>query len=384
VTDPEHRGDAAVPGGRFDAVRRGPLVVEVVAYVVLGLADTVLALRQGRTTALGIGTSPAVAVLVALRRRFPDRLGPLGAGALVLAAAGLFARPAAVTTLTVLALAVLVGAGCRRLPPRPAVALAAAGAVAMAVTPRAWGYPLLAVPSTAVWGVALALGLILRDADARRLAERGQARTAERIRIARELHDVVAHQVTGIVVRAQAARLLASRSGGPAEGYAEIEDAASAALTAMRRLVRMLRTDDEPAPAGAGLRRALETAAGDDPRVTLSLPDEAGLPAEVVATAYWVTLESLTNARRHAAAATSVEVAARVERSVFGSALVLDVGNDGVPAGAARRTGGFGLVGMAERVRAAGGTLRAGPADDGRWQVSVRLPVDGTASDEAV
>jgi signal transduction histidine kinase len=123
----------------------------------------------------------------------------LGAGTLALAA--LAAVPGA-SALAVLSAAVIVGAVCRRLRPLLAGALALPAGVVMveAGRARAWA----AVAAAVVRGVAVAVGLMLRDADARRRASAAEARTAERLRVARELHDVVAHRVTGIVVRAQA------------------------------------------------------------------------------------------------------------------------------------------------------------------------------------
>jgi hypothetical protein len=190
------------------------------------------------------GLGPAAAALAVLRRRLVTR----------------DARPD-----ETLAIALLVGAGCRRLSRNAAIALAVCGGVAMTAAPvLRYGVgssmALLAVPAALLWGGSLALGLILRDADDRRFAALAEVRTAERLRLARELHDFVAHHVTGIVVRAQAARMLAERpdtAGPDAEVYREIEVAGSDALTAMRRLVGMLRTDaPDPSPSAAGIRAA--------------------------------------------------------------------------------------------------------------------------------
>jgi signal transduction histidine kinase len=371
----EYRGR---PGVRF-----GPLAAEVSAFAVLAVVDTVVSARAGWAWA-GVpqSTGLSAAVLVLLRRRFPDGLGALAAGVLALAAVSAVV-PHLLSTMAVLAAAVAIGAGCRRLAGGPAIAVTAAGGAVMVGAGR--DTAVLAVSAAVLWGVAVALGLILRDADARRAAGAVEARTAERLRIARELHDVVTHHVTGIVVRAQAARLLAvrSRSGtrppDDDDGYAEIEDAAKAALTSMRRLVRMLRDDDRRSLERQDLARSLRAAIDDDPRVSLAIDDDGvALPAPVVATAYWLALESLTNVRRHAPGATTIGVDARLERSAFDPALLLTIVNDGAPEAA--KGDGFGLIGMAERVRDAGGTLRIGPAGDGRWQVAARLPLDGGAS----
>jgi signal transduction histidine kinase len=346
--------------------RSGLLVAEVAAFVVLAVVDAVIGLRAGFPWS-GVPQSAGVAaaVLAVLRGRLARPAA--GAGALALAAIAAAPGP---STLAALAAAVVVGAACRRSTPLVAVALSAAGGAVLVETGRAhlWS----AVGGAVLWGVAVAVGLMLRDADTRRRASAAEARTAERLRIARELHDVVAHHVTGIVVLAQASRVVAGTAG-----YAEIEDAAKEALTAMRRLVRTLRTDEAAPERTDDLERSLRIAAGDDPLVRLTVSDVGALPPKVVATAYWLTLEALTNARKHAPGATGITVSARTERSAFDAVLQLAVVND---ADAAQPRGeGFGLVGMAERVRDAGGTLRAGPTGDGRWEVMARLPLDGPA-----
>jgi signal transduction histidine kinase len=302
--------------------------------------------------------------------RAPD-LPALGVGTLALAA--IAALPGA-STLAVLSSAVIVGAGCRRLEPLIAAGLALGGGAVMVEAGRARTWA--AVAAAVIWGVSVAVGLMLRDADARRQASAVAARTAERLRIARELHDVVAHHVTGIVVRAQAAGVVAGKRDPAAmAGYGEIEDAAKEALTAMRRLVRTLRSDEVVAERTDDLERSLRIAAGDDPRVRITVEGVGSLPPRVVATAYWLTLEALTNVRKHAPGAAEIVVDARTENAAFDAALRIAIVNDAVAAPPPGE--GFGLVGMAERVRDAGGTLRTGPTGDGRWEVEARLPLNG-------
>ncbi|MGH3378536.1 MAG: sensor histidine kinase, partial [Actinoallomurus sp.] len=203
-------------------------------------------------------------------------------------------------------------------------------------------------------------------------------RTAERLRLARELHDFVAHHVTGIVVRAQAARVVASGPDGrDAEVYREIEEAGSDALTAMRRLVGMLRADT-PVPPAAGIRAAVLDAASGHDGITADLPEELDrlAPApEVITTVHRVVLEALTNVRRHAPEAADVRVEARVQHDPVADVLVLEVVNDAVRDSSGDGAG-YGLVGMAERVTALGGTLRAGAESGRRWRITVRLPLD--------
>jgi signal transduction histidine kinase len=392
--------------------RRGPLVAEIAALVLCTAADGAaiaagpLADRPaagpvaGLATAMTAGFGPAAAVLAVLRRRFPAWIGPIGAAIIAISLldtlVAALARPVAMApgaTETV-AIALLVGAGCRRLGRRGTIGLALCGGLAMAAAPVlrfGFGSPasLFAVPAALLWGASLAVGLILRDADHRRRTALAEARSAERLRMARELHDFVAHHVTGIVVRAQAARVLAGSAddGSDSEVFREIEEAGSDALKAMRRLVGMLRDDTahEPAPPAAGIRAAvLDAASGHDGVVTdLSgdLDRLAPAPA-VITTVHRVVLEALTNVRRHAPRATDVRVAARVQHDPAADVLCLEVVNDGAGEPSGER-GGYGLVGMRERVAALGGTLRAGAESGRRWRITVRLPLhDGIASTE--
>ncbi|WP_306746593.1 sensor histidine kinase [Saccharothrix yanglingensis] len=378
--------------------RRGVFVAEVVVLLVAMAADAVQALRgdapRGPLTPVLETVLPsvggAVAVLAVLRRRFPRRIESL-AGAVVgfslLSTAGsaVTERASAHPVVTeVVAAVLLVAAGCRRLPPVRAAVLAVAAGAAVVLAPVVRHGPdgpaaLFAVAAALTWGAALALGLILRDADARHRRELERTRADDRLRLARELHDLVAHHVTGIVVRTRAARALAGDPPAPAqdplEVYGEIEEAAAEALTATRRLVGVLRSDDpSPAPGGA-LGDVLRTAAGD--RASAHVADDVEglpLPPSVAGALHRVVLEALTNVRRHAPRAADVRVAARAEDGD----LVVEVANDGVPAGP--RGGGYGLTGMAERVAALGGALEAGPRPGGRWLVTARVPL-GPADD---
>jgi signal transduction histidine kinase len=375
--------------------RRGPLVAEIAALVLLAAVDSVMILRApparglaaGLAAAVVPGLGPAAAILAVLRRRFVTRIGPLGGGVVAISllntALSALAHGHRTPGLTeIMAIALLVGAGCRRLDRYAAIGLAAAGGVAMTVAPVlrfGAGSPaaLLAVPAALLWGGSLAVGLVLRDADARRLAALAEARAAERLRMARELHDFVAHHVTGIVVRAQAARVVAA--GTDAEVFREIEEAGSDALTAMRRLVGMLRTGSrDPAPYADGIRAAVLDAASAHDGIAPDLPDELDrltLAPEMVTTVHRVVLEALTNVRRHAPEATDVRVTARVQHDPASDVLVLEVVNDGVR-GPSGEGAGYGLVGMTERVTALGGTLRAGAESGRRWRITVRLPID--------
>jgi signal transduction histidine kinase len=303
-------------------------------------------------------------------------LGTAVAAALATTGARLPPQPGAAEAL---ALALMVGACCHRLSPRAATAQAVLGGCAATLAPiLRYGAEtpsgLYAAGAAVAWGGALAGGLVLRDADVRHRVEVLELRTAERLRLARELHDLVAHQIGGIVVRVQAAHRVAERSGGDTATFAELETAGAAALSAMRRLVGALRTGDEDLfVPPADLATAVDRAVPDDDRIHLDVgPGLAGLEVapEVVTTAHRLLTESLTNVRRHAPEAAEVRVLVRHEPP---GELLVEVVNDG--AGRPARRGGYGLLGMAERVAAVGGTVQAGPAAGRRWRVVARLPL---------
>lgn len=378
--------------------RRGPLVAEAVVLGALVVLDMVLAARagpgRGELTSVAVefapGVGPVVAVLAVLRRRFPGHiaglatavsglslLGTAVTAALATTGARLPPQPGAAETV---ALALMVGACCHRLSPKAATAQAVLGGCAATLAPilrYGTGSPaaLFAAGAAVAWGGALAGGLVLRDAEVRHRVEVLELRNAERLRLARELHDLVAHQITGIVVRVQAAHRVAERTGGDTTTFAELETAGAAALSAMRRLVGALRTGEEDLfVPPADLAAAVDRAVPDDERIHLDVsPGLAGLPVapEVVTTAHRLLTESLTNIRRHAPDAAEVRVLVHHEPP---GELRVEVVNDGAARPA--RRGGYGLLGMAERVAAVGGTVQAGPAEGRRWRVAARLPLE--------
>ncbi|ARH92420.1 MULTISPECIES: sensor histidine kinase [Streptomyces] len=232
--------------------------------------------------------------------------------------------------------------------------------------------------------VATGIGLYLRSLDNRRAHAVVSARREQRLEVARDLHDFVAHEVTGIVLEAQAAQL---GDASPEETRAllqRIEKAGLRALDSMDQTVTTLREADgrkwgEPPPTRLyGLAdlpelvgRFSSMAAAE---VALSLEDEVAgtLSREAEDTAYRVVLEALTNVRRHAPQAGRVEVfAARTADRAVEIAVADDAG-PGAPAGT-RQGGGTGLAGLEERVGALGGRLEAGPHGPG-WRVRCLLP----------
>lgn len=203
-----------------------------------------------------------------------------------------------------------------------------------------------------------------------------QIRSQERVGLARELHDIVAHHVSAIAVQAQAGRALAGqRPEAGLEALAAIEGEASQTLAEMRAMVRVLR---EEAPAEytpqPGVADLASLARRDPvPVVEVDLPDDLDpLPHPVDAAVYRLAQEALTNALRHARNPSRVEI--RVVKA--GGRLRLRVTDDGQIDPARPASHGFGLLGMTERVQLLGGTLRAGPESGGGWTVDAELPME--------
>lgn len=231
---------------------------------------------------------------------------------------------------------------------------------------------------------AIGAGATLRNMEGARRRALDSVRAEQRAEFARDLHDFIAHHVTGIVVQAQGARFIAEQDPRRVLlALEQIERAGAETMASMRRMVGVLRDPqsrpDAPlAPvAGVGDLPALIeqfTAAGGLPaRLDTGGDDGADLPVEVSTSAYRVVMEALTNARQHARQATAVDVWLRRT----GSQLLLRVANDGPPPRPAgpRDRPGYGLAGLAERVRAVGGQITAGPGVDGGWVVDVALPL---------
>jgi signal transduction histidine kinase len=210
----------------------------------------------------------------------------------------------------------------------------------------------------------------------------------ERARIARELHDVVAHRVSLMTVQAGAAKAVASEDPeGALRAMGAVEEAGRQALTELRHLLGVLRPEADPGGLGpqpglADLPRLLDEVRGAGVRVAPAadgLP--AGLPARVDLFAYRIVQEALTNVLKHAGPGARVDVRLRTDRD----RLVVEVIDDGprTPSGPATIPmvmGGHGIVGMRERALLLGGTLEAGPRPDGGFAVIARLPLGGEPS----
>ncbi|RNM16089.1 sensor histidine kinase [Nocardioides pocheonensis] len=203
-----------------------------------------------------------------------------------------------------------------------------------------------------------------------------QVRNHERVGLARELHDMVAHHVSAIAVQAQAGRAMAGqRPEAALEALTAIEGEASRTLAEMRAMVRVLR-DGAPAEYNPqpGVADLVSLARRDPvPVVDVELPDDLDpLPQPVDAAVYRLAQEALTNALRHARNPSRVEI--RVVQAE--GSLRLRVTDDGQIDPARPVSNGFGLLGMTERVHLLGGTLRAGPAPAGGWTVDADLPTE--------
>ena len=255
-------------------------------------------------------------------------------------------------------------------------------------SPGDWSF----IPLVAVGGPLLAgrlvggqsrLSAALREKNAQLEIEREErARAAvadERARVARELHDVVAHSVSVMVVQAGAARsVMHTDRARAAAAFASVETVGRDALVEMRRLLGMLRPEDEPAQRAPqpGLARLEDLvgrarAAGLDVKLSVS-GERPPLAAGLDLAAYRVLQEALTNALKHASGA---RVSVVVEYSPYElSASVVDDGRRGAASPVVDGSG-HGITGMRERVALYGGALTAGPTATGGFSVNVRFPL---------
>lgn len=251
--------------------------------------------------------------------------------------------------------------------------------------------------------LALLLGLLIRIwrqgrvrvAEEERIAESERQRRRileERTRIARELHDIVAHHMSVITVQASTAEYrLADLNEDARAEFRSISDQARESLAEMRRLLGVLRSEDEagvrePQPGPEGLRGLAESVDRAGTPVSLEVAALPGnLPETVALTVFRVVQEALSNVVRHApGAATTVEVAAGDEH------VTVTVANGPPPAkrppAAQPETvtpaSGFGLIGMRERVALDGGTLETGPTAAGGFRVHAVLPIENRSTVE--
>jgi signal transduction histidine kinase len=240
-----------------------------------------------------------------------------------------------------------------------------------------WG-DLLA--GTVVLTTTMALGTTFRYRARARAKELEQVQMVERERLARDLHDTVAHHVSAMAIRAQAGlATAASHPDAAADALRVIEAEASQALAEMRAMVRVLRRDEPadlaPQPRISDLRH-LAGRSRPGPAVEVKVVgDLTGVPGPVSAAIFRLAQESVTNARRHARNATRIDVSVMVDDS----SVRLQVRDDGEPSVVRQgSTPGYGLVGMLERAGLLGGTFDAGPSLGRGWTVTAVLPRTAT------
>jgi signal transduction histidine kinase len=215
----------------------------------------------------------------------------------------------------------------------------------------------------------------LRVAERERDLARREAVVEERARIARELHDAIAHHVSMMVVQAGAERrVLAPGQESTREVLSTIERVGRSALTEMRRLVGMLRTDDgddlAPQPSLAAVPALVSGLQDAGFPVELQVDGERrDLPVGIELSAYRVVQEGLTNALKHAGRG---HVGVRIRYGP--GSLELEIADDGAGTPSDVPSGGQGLVGIRERVALYGGELEAGPVADGGFRLRVLLP----------
>ncbi len=207
------------------------------------------------------------------------------------------------------------------------------------------------------------------EENRRRLAD-------ERLRIARELHDTLAHSLVAINVRASVAADL-QESQDPAAALRDIKQASAAALRDLRATLGLLREPDDAAPTAPesdldSLPGLIENARAAGVRADAEVAiDGTAVPPAIGRAAFRIVQEALTNVLRHADASSAL-----VRVSAGSDILTIDITDDG----RARTAGvspGHGLRGMAERAAAFGGHLDIGPREEGGWRVSAELPLNG-------
>ncbi|MEU7875534.1 histidine kinase [Dactylosporangium sp. NPDC049140] len=243
---------------------------------------------------------------------------------------------------------------------------------------------LILVPVGLAANAVYALQQRVRLAEGQREAEAALAVQRERARIAQELHDVVTHNVSVMVVQAVAARRVLKLAPDKAEeALAAIESGGRAAMNELRHVMGLLTMEDEPGadepevePPSPGLDRvpalvARVRAAGTPVEVTVR-GDPRPLPAGIDLAAYRVVQEALTNAVKHAAGA-----AVRIVIEHAPAAVRVEATDGGGPPGPSAPAGnGRGLIGLRERLAVYSGTLEHGPRDGGGYQVRATIPVE--------
>jgi signal transduction histidine kinase len=364
-------------------LQRHPRLIDW-ALLLAALATAVGAAAHHSHSAIGISLSVVACLPLLVRRRHPLPVLAVTTAALIvqLAAIGLF-----VPLPTGIALFTVADQFDRR------DSLRAGVVTLIAITPALWAShgwthvynligPLLGF--AVAWLLGDSFGTRRRyvaalEERAERLerereAEAARAVAEEQARIARELHDVIAHTLSVIVVQAAAARdVFATRPERAREALEAIERSGRGALRELRRLLGNVRGEEvtfAPPPRLADLDHLLDELRRSGLPVSITIEGRpAALPEAVDLSAYRVVQEALTNTLKHAHA-TRAEVALRWQED----ALEIEISDDGVGSASTNGTG-HGIVGMQERLGLLGGTLAAGPAAEGGFTVLARFPL---------
>jgi signal transduction histidine kinase len=205
------------------------------------------------------------------------------------------------------------------------------------------------------------------------------ATSEERARVARDLHDIVSHNLSVVVVQAAGARAQAETRDVDPATLEKIERSGREALAEMRRMLDVMREDAgaggaalQPAPGLAQLPSLVERMRDAGVVVDLELEHNGVVPPAVDLSAYRIIQEALTNTLKHAGRDARVQVAVRCEPDALALQVLDDGGGHAAPA---TLTGGHGLIGMRERAQILGGELEAGPRRGGGFAVNARLPM---------
>jgi signal transduction histidine kinase len=371
-----------------DLLRRHALAVDLaVALLLAGLVmEEVLLSDLTGDPAILVPAGLAMTLPLAWRRREPLAVVCMTMSALAISALAVPGSQGAEPETTLIPLLLATYSAGAYAEPRPALAGLVATWAGLLVN-ELGDFIVLGPLFTGVW----AAGRLVRarERDSRRLRELAEALERERVeearlavveeraRIARDLHDVVAHAMTTIVLQAGAERLsLGEQRGSTHHTLESIERTGRQALVEMRRLLGVLRRDDDepelaPTPGLAHLDELLErvTRAGLVVEMRIS-----GAPRELQPsldiTAYRIVQEALTNVLKHAGAGSASVAVTFGERT-----LELEVADDGRGGSPNGRAGGHGLQGLRERVALFGGRLDAGGRDEGGFAVRARLPL---------
>ncbi|GAB2638736.1 sensor histidine kinase [Nocardia goodfellowii] len=364
--------------------KRTVLVVAAIVAFTVVLTTLIVAFRLSEAQAIGLALISGGAVLLVQRLPFAAWAVSLAgvAVASLWANAELWVDPMLNSHFVVLGLAAF-RTSARAAAVSWGATIATGAALALYLRPVDWPVGLIA--ATVVSGLLLTTVVAVRAListsqslrSQRAAAEAQHQRTVrleERARIARELHDVVAHHMSVIAIQAEAAQY---RDSGLAPQTAAsldtIRSSATAALGEMRRILDVLRSGDTgvlPQPTLADVPDLVASVRATGARVALELlGDTSEVPASVELSAFRIVQEAVSNAIRHAPGAP-----VRIQIAATPAEIRISVENQHMPPVPTTTGSGHGILGMRERVAMLGGTLDIGPTGDGKYRVAAALP----------